>query len=119
MRREEREREREREDEAALRLQETKNHLLLLELEENKRQRLTEATTQKTKLKEDVSEVSEILVDHDLASMEHRDQDRFSSWVHNTSKAYHNAHVTTAELKTFSDNIPNLSVAGTSLFNQS
>ena len=53
-----------RKNEAALSLQETKNRLVLLELEESNRQRLAEATMEEAEL-EDVSEVSEILVDTD------------------------------------------------------
>ena len=66
---------------------------------------------------EDVSEVSEILVDPDLALSEPRDQDRISNWVHNTSTADVNTHVT-AELENFPNKFDNLSVAGTSHFNQ-
>ena len=66
----------ERKNEAALRLQETKNRLVLLELEESNRQRLAEATMEETELEEDVSEVSEILVDPDLALSETCDRDR-------------------------------------------
>ena len=66
---------------------------------------------------EDVPEVSEILVDPDLALSETRDQDRISNWVQNTSTADVNTHVT-AELKNFPNKFDNLSVAGTSHFNQ-
>ena len=108
--------EKERKNEAALRLQETKNRLVLLELEESNRQRLAEATMEEAEL-EDVSEVSEILVDPDLALSETRDQDRISNWVQNTSTADVNTHVT-AELENFPNTFDNLSVAGTSHFNQ-
>ena len=104
----------ERKNEAALRLQETKNRLVLLELEESNRQRLAEATMEEAEL-EDVSEVSEILVDPDLAFSETRD--RISNWVQNTSTADVNTHVT-AELENFPNKFDNLSVAGTSHFNQ-
>ena len=106
----------ERKNEADLRLQETKNSLVLLELEESNRQRLAEATMEEAEL-EDVSEVSEILVDPDLAFSETRDQDRISNWVQNTSTADVNTHVT-AELENFPNKFDNLSVAGTSHFNQ-
>ena len=49
----------ERKNEATLRLQETKNRLVLLKLEESKRQRLAEATMEEAELQEDVSEVTE------------------------------------------------------------
>ena len=107
----------ERKNEAALRLQETKNRLVLLELEESNRQWLAEATMEEAELEEDVSEVSEILVDPDLALSETREQDRTSNWVHNTSTANVNTHVT-AELEIFPNKFDNLSVAGTSHFNQ-
>ena len=104
----------ERKDEAALRLQETKDRLVLLELEESNRQRLAEATMEEAELQEDTSEVSEILVDPDLAFSETRDQDRINNRVHNTSTADLNTHVTTAELENFPNKFDTLSVAGTS-----
>ena len=94
-------REIERKNEVALRPQETKNRLVVLVLEESNRQRLAETTMEEAELQEDASEVSEILVDLDLAFSETRDQDRFITWVHNTSIADLNTHVTTAELENF------------------
>ena len=97
----------ERKNEAALRLQETKNRIVLLELEVSNRQRLAKATMEEPELQEDVSEVSEILVDPDLAFSETRDQDRIKNWVHNTSTADLNAHVTTADLENFPNKFEN------------
>ena len=74
---------------------------MLLELEESNRQRLAEATMEEAELQEDASKVSEILVDHDMAFSETRDKDRINNWVHNTSTADLNTHVTTAELENF------------------
>ena len=48
---------------------------------------------------------------------ETREQDRISNWVHNTSTADVNTHVT-AELENFPNKFDNLSVPGTSHFNQ-
>ena len=109
----------ERKNEAALRLQETKNRLVLLELEESNRQRLAEATMEEAEL-EDVFEVSEILVYPDLTLSETRDQDRTSNWFHNTSTAdvkINDAHIT-AGPENFPNKFDSLSVAGTSHFNQ-
>ena len=61
---------RERTNESALRLQETKNRLVLLKFEEGNRQRLAEETIEKAELEEDVSEVSDVLVDAGLALSE-------------------------------------------------
>ena len=98
----------ERKTKAALRLQETKNRLVLLELEESNRQRLAEAAMEEAELQEDVSEVREILVNPDLAFSETRDRDRIDNWVHNTSTADLNTHVTTAELENFPNKFDNL-----------
>ena len=108
----------ERKSEAALRLQETKSRLVLLEMEEIKRQRLAEATMEEAEQQEDASEGSETLVDHYLAFSETRDQDRINNWVHNTSTDNPNTHVTTAELEDFPKKFDTLSVAGTSNFYQ-
>ena len=108
----------ERKSEAALRLQETKSRLVLLEMEEINRQRLAEATMEEAEQQEDASEGSETLVDHYLAFSETRDQDRINNWVHNTSTDNPNAHVTTAELEDFPKKFDTLSVAGTSNFYQ-
>ena len=90
----------ERKNEPALQLEETKSRLVLLELEESNRPRSAEAAMKDAELQEDVSEISEILVDPDLTFSETRDQDRIIYWALNTSKVDLNTHVTTAELET-------------------
>ena len=90
----------ERKNEPALQLQETKSRLVLLELEESNRPRSAEAAMEDAELQEDVSEISEILVDPDLTFSETRDQDQIIYWALNTSKVDLNTHVTTAELET-------------------
>ena len=74
---------------------------MLLELEESNRQRLAEAAMEEAELQEDVSKVSEILVDPDLAFSETHDQNRINNWVHVVSTADLHAQVTTAELENF------------------
>ena len=73
---------------------------------------------EEAELQEDVSEVSEILVDPDFAFSETREQDRINNCIYNTSTADNNAHLLTAELENFPNNFDNVSVAGTSHFSQ-